>query len=641
MSKRKAPKNTPPTWIKYALLIFGLLLYANTIGHDYAQDDAIVITENQYTQKGISGIGGLLSKDTFQGFFKVEGKDKLVSGGRYRPLTPIMFAIEYQFFGASPWIGHLINAILYGFTGWLIFIVVTRLLARSNLKNDAWWLGAITAALYLAHPLHTEAVANIKGRDEIVAMLFSLGASYFSLKYLREKKSLQVVLVGALLFLGMLAKETAITYVAVIPLAYMFVKEKTKSWIPIGIAVIGAAALFIGIRSAVLGLDFGGSPLELLNNPFIKIENNQYVPFTFGEKSATIIYTLGKYVQLLVFPNPLTHDYYPRHIEIMHWGNWQVLLSFLTYASLIAAAIFGWAKRKIYSFGIFYFLITLSIVSNIVFPIGTNMSERFMYMPSLGFSLISAWLLLLLKNKFGDKASIAVFGIILISYSVKTIVRNNVWKDNYTLFLTDVTTSTRSAKLLNSVGGEMIAQANKENDAVKKQEMIQEAQIYLQKALEIHPNYKLAFLLLGNSHFYLKDYDTAIKLYNQVLTLDPNYTEGHKNLGVAFRENGKYYGETKGDVSKALEMLRLAEEELPNDSETMRLLGVAYGRVGEMKRAIYYFERELALNPNNASSYFNLGITYQRMGEMEKAAENFEKAKAIDPEILNNNKASN
>ena len=75
----------------------------------YTQDDAIVITENMYTQEGFSGIPGLLSKDTFFGFFKVEGKEQLVAGGRYRPLTPIMFAIENQIFGNQPFIGHLIN----------------------------------------------------------------------------------------------------------------------------------------------------------------------------------------------------------------------------------------------------------------------------------------------------------------------------------------------------------------------------------------------------------------------------------------------------------------------------------------------------------------------------------------------------
>ena len=57
-----------------------------------------------------------------------------------------------------------------------------------------------------------------------------------------------------------------------------------------------------------------------MNNPFLKIEGNQWVPFSGAEKMATIFYTLGYYIKLLLVPHPLTHDYYPRHIDIMNWG---------------------------------------------------------------------------------------------------------------------------------------------------------------------------------------------------------------------------------------------------------------------------------------------------------------------------------
>ena len=78
------------------------LLYANTLGHDFALDDAIVITENVLTQKGIAGFSDLLTHDSFYGFFQVEGKDQLVQGGRYRPLSLMMFALLVQVFGAAP-----------------------------------------------------------------------------------------------------------------------------------------------------------------------------------------------------------------------------------------------------------------------------------------------------------------------------------------------------------------------------------------------------------------------------------------------------------------------------------------------------------------------------------------------------------
>ena len=71
--------------------------------------------------------------------------------------------------------------------------------------------------------------------------------------------------------------------------------------------------------------------MELMNNPFIKLVGENYVPFSGTEKLATIIFILGKYLALLVFPHPLTHDYYPRHIDIMTFSNIFVILSAITY----------------------------------------------------------------------------------------------------------------------------------------------------------------------------------------------------------------------------------------------------------------------------------------------------------------------
>ncbi|MFA5783185.1 MAG: hypothetical protein WC868_13035, partial [Bacteroidales bacterium] len=98
----------------YLLFGFVLLLYANSLFNQYALDDRLMITENQFTKKGFNGIGDILSTDSFVGFF---GKQKnLVAGGRYRPLSHITFAIEYALFGFNPFIGHLINILLYAFS---------------------------------------------------------------------------------------------------------------------------------------------------------------------------------------------------------------------------------------------------------------------------------------------------------------------------------------------------------------------------------------------------------------------------------------------------------------------------------------------------------------------------------------------
>jgi len=202
---------------------FGFLLYANTIGHNYTQDDAIVIYDNMYTQQGFEGIPGLLQKDTFFGFFKTEGKAKLVSGGRYRPLTPIMFAVGWEFFGKNPMIGHLMNILWYIVLGLVLYRFLNVLVVNEKPNQTNVMLVLLSCLIFMAHPVHTEVVANIKGRDEIMALLGSLLAAYLVFKEPKKNKALSSILIGLVFFLALMSKENAITFLAVVPLGlYLF-----------------------------------------------------------------------------------------------------------------------------------------------------------------------------------------------------------------------------------------------------------------------------------------------------------------------------------------------------------------------------------------------------------------------------------
>ncbi len=645
MSKKKTPKETPATavpavavqrgfwsYLKWILPAFGFLLYANTLGHDYTQDDAIVIYDNMYTVKGLAGIPGLLSKDTFHGFFKEEGKAKLVSGGRYRPLTPVMFAIEYQLFGKNPFIGHLINALLYGLLGWMIYLLLVEIFGfRTDFSDHFRYVVLAAAVLFLAHPVHTEAVANIKGRDEIVSMLGAITATWLILRQAANKGK---YFLWALLsfFLALMSKENAITFLAVVPLILVFFYN--KGWgdaLRLSLPLLAGAVIFMLIRTAVLGFDLGGTPMELMNNPFLKLGSNGYIPFSAGEKFATILYTLGKYLMLLLVPHPLTHDYYPRHIDIMHFGDAAVLVSLLTYVALIGLAVYGYKKDRVLSFGILYFLLTLSIVSNIVFPIGTNMSERFLFMPSLGFCLILPYII----YKISKKGRVAFYAtaVLALAFSIKTISRNAVWVNDFTLFTTDVKTSARSAKVLNAAGGALQTEAANEKDVSKKNQMLQQAIVYLNEAVKIHPGYKNAYLLMGNSYYYLNDFDKSIEAYKKSLQLDPDFKDAINNLAVVYRDAGRNAGEKQNNIVLAEQMLLESFRLNPNDAETNRLLGIAYGLSGRHSQAIPYFEKVTQLDPKNAAAFMNLSSAYRYNGDEANAAKYRNIALSLDPKL--------
>lgn len=626
-TKNKSPFSP---FLPNLLFLFGFLIYANTITHDYALDDAIVITDNQYTQNGLAGLKGIFSYDTFYGFFKEEGKSKLVAGGRYRPLSLATFAIEIAIFGASPLVSHIVNALLFALCGYLVFYVLKEILQQ---VPEGSTIALFTAFIFAAHPIHTEVVANIKGRDEILAFLGSLMALYFAFVAFKYKKSIWHLPGAVCLFIGLLSKENAITFLAIIPLSIHYFGGKSATLKKVGIQTLPyllVTMLFLVIRNVVLGSDFGEGSFELMNNPYLKWQNGGYIPFSFAEKAATIAYTLGLYVWLLFFPFNLTHDYYPRHIPIITFDHFGAILSVVLYAIMIVVALKGLKFKNILSFGLSIYLINLFLVSNILFPIGTNMAERLLFAPSLGYTLMVGFLLTKVNNQ-SLKNTLTISIIVL--YASLTWLRNPVWKDNFTLFTTDAKNSAESAKVRNAAGGELLAQALKV-DSITAIRYRTEAVGHLQKAVTIHPTYKNAWLLLGNAFYYLTNFDQAIQAFKQALLLDPEYADASKNMGLAYRDGGRIAGEILGDLPKATTYLKEAAALLPEDYEAHRLAGIAFGFSGNKLEAISYFQRAAQIKPDLSDAWFNLGTAYYQAGDPKNGALFYQKAVSIDSTVM-------
>jgi tetratricopeptide (TPR) repeat protein len=223
---------------------------------------------------------------------------------------------------------------------------------------------------------------------------------------------------------------------------------------------------------------------------------------------------------------------------------------------------------------------------------------------------------------------------IVLLWSGLTIARNPVWKNNFTLFTTDVKTSVNSAKLQNATGGELITQAILPENEPRKDAMIREAVTHLTKAVEIHPGYKNACLLLGNAHNYLKEYPIAIDWYQQALTLDPDYKEAKNNLQITYRDAGRFMGEVKNDLPASIDFLKKAWTINPNDFETNRLLGIAYGIGRQHEEAIQYFTKALEIKPDNAELMVYIGNACFNAGDALKGNAWHDKARLKDPQVF-------
>ncbi len=625
------------------LFCFGFLIYVNTWNHDYALDDSIVIVDNVFTSKGLSGIKDLFTADTFYGFFNQSGKDNLVQGGRYRPLSLATFALEVELFGMKPGISHWINSLLYALLGLLVFRVLNRLFKdqRQGVIIAFW-----STLLFVVHPLHTEVVANIKGRDEILALGFALLALDSAIKYLDLGKRSELFFGALFVFLGAMSKENALTFLGVIPLAIWLFRTKKLQGIIYGtLPVCIGVLVFLVIRFSILGSGISEVSMELMNNPFLKWTGSTYIPMTWSEKAPIILHTMYEYLRLEVLPINLTHDYYPRYIDIKSWTDWTVIASILLHLGLLVVAWIYRKRQPIWTFGIVFYFLTLSIVSNVFVSIGTNMAERFVFMPSLGASVlvVSVIVHILGKKASGDQVHVwsknwypLMAGVLIFAFL--TIQRNPVWADNYTLFTTDIQKSTQSAKLCNSAAGIIIDTHKDGVESVKFQEL-NKAKSYAEQAIAIHPTFRNPYLLRGNAAYYLKEFDDAIIWYEQALSFAPEYEDAKNNLFEAYLKGGEYAGQSQQDLPKAILMFQKAMQ-MPQGAksyELNRLMGVAYGISGQSDKAVEYFGNCVQLEPENPWAYYNLLTGYANMNGQTDMVQSLEqKILALDSEFFIN-----
>src|SRR5256885_1682485 len=149
-------------WFPWIAAAISLLLYLNTITHGYVLDDDTVIQKNSIVTKGIKAIPEIMTTPYRKGAW--ERQESL-----YRPLSLIVFATEWQLAPKHPFLGHLVNILLYALTIFLLY----KLLRRWLRQKHPLIVLAITL-LFAVHPLHTEVVANIKSLDEILCLLFGI-----------------------------------------------------------------------------------------------------------------------------------------------------------------------------------------------------------------------------------------------------------------------------------------------------------------------------------------------------------------------------------------------------------------------------------------------------------------------------------
>jgi protein O-mannosyl-transferase len=672
------------------IVIITFLFYGNTLWNNYSGDDGVFITNNSITMSGLARTREIITDDGVLKGWLEKDKTTVEENGfrkRYRPLSQLTFAAEVQFFGLKPHISHFFNVLFYGIIAVLIFVIFSRL--TSNLNNTRWFLTFpfLLTVIFILHPIHTEVVANIKSRDELLALLFALLSLYFTVKYFDNYRFKFLCLSFVTFFLALLSKENAITFLAIIPLTvYFFVndvkennRKKILSYVFILLPLILSTALFLIIRNKIIGPFYPDSDKSIFNNYFVSCNLSQ--------KYGVIFYSLGKYLQLLVFPNRLMCDYSIFEVPIINFTNLLSLGSLCICVMLVIYAVVRMKSRSIVPFGILFYFAALSIYSNLVFSSGTAVAERFLFIPSLGFCIILSYYLSRLFNAYfkGNNYKIVIPVVLLLViisfYGFRTVKRNAEWKDWKTLYKADLNRPNNCARL-NKIYAELYfdGKNDKSPDFINK---VKTAKKYYQRAIQIYPGYVDAINMLAICYYRIdKNYDSTIYYFLQSLRLDRNQMQIYRNianvldkkndneysvkifkelvnlnsiqpilnylLGKALLKNNDidsaaYYMEKavginynySHAVSDLISLYENKNYRLKNDYATYFRLSQLYDRgKKDSAKTLYYLEKAIEKDPNQSEAFYSVGTKYYYAGKKIKALDAFKKANRLAPDNL-------
>lgn len=610
--------------MSFSILLLSFIVYANTFKNGYVLDDFSVIKENWVVKRGVESIPTIFKTSYRYGYWS--SADDL-----YRPLSLVMFAAEWQLWPDNPKPGHVINVLLYSLACMLLFITLRKILNKFTV-----FLPFIAIIIFALHPIHTEVVANIKSRDEILSFFFLVLTLRFVIEYVNSSKIKWLIVGMVSYFLAFLSKESAITFLAVIPLViYFFTNASTQKNIFVSSLMLIPALLFLAIRAKVLDNQPEMAHVSSVDNLLVAAPD-------FITRYSTAIKILGKYLWLLVLPYPLASDYSFNQIPIVSFGNiWAIISLFI----LIAMAVFSLWKIKtkhIIAFAILFFFITMSLYSNLIMLIGSSFGERFLFVPSLAFCIAISWLIFkLLKIPFEiavitkpsvffkvNSVVLLVIIPIALAYSGEIILRNKDWNSNLSLYSADVVKSPNSAHMRYYYGLVLMKDKamNKELNKVEHPEFLDSAIVQFSTAAKIVPTFADAYDQIGLAYYRKNLNDSALKYYQIALKYNPTKSITYSNMGVIYFNQQQF--------EKALEVYENAVKYDPAFSDAWMNLGSTLATLGKRKEAINAFKKCIEFKPQNALAMYFVSITYKAMGDEANAKLYLDKAARIDSKYL-------
>lgn len=504
-----------------AVAVLALLVaasYISSLFNPFMWDDKQLILYNEGLRHGWTSVVNAFNPAKWAGRNDDAG---LISF--FRPTQTLLSVLDYEIWGLNPFGFHLSNTLVHLFNTVFLFFLAVRLTGERAASLAA-------AAIFAVHPVHTESVTFISARVDLLATAFMLPSFYLYIGAGKRMIGWRYPASLVLFWLALFSKEMSVTLPVLVSLYSWLYEERGgrfKKAVPFFI-LLGA---YIAYR--VFGLEV-----------FVAQHQMRADVLTLASTAAAATFD---YMRLLVFPYPLKAYYTPT------WYGPGSLKAIAGFAVLLAAAILFvllyLSKRKTAAFCLAWTFIALAPVMNIGALGEFSIAERYLYIPSIGFSILAGLFFAIIMKGGSRKGAVAAFAVVVVILGAMTVNRNRLWSNDLDFFTEMVRVAPSSAAA--------------------------------------HGN-------LAHAHFNLGALEPAIKEMETASSLVPGNPDIAFELGTYYVRAGRFL-----DASGALEK---AVRGRPAKEDAWNLLGISYAETGRLQDATEAFTRAVELNPASTAA---------------------------------------
>ena len=561
------------------ILLIGLAAYGNSFQVPFVFDDIFALTDNP----DIRSLADFYAQPT-------------------RYVAYLTFALNYHFGGLDVVGYHVVNLVIHLLSALLVYLLLRLTFRTPYFQNrlegqttqssifilqPSSFIPLFAALLFVAHPIQTQAVTYIVQRmTSLTALFYLLSLVLYVLARLSvDRKSIlkTVLLLAAAVVVAVLAKKTkeiALTLPFAIVLFEIFFfhgswKRRVLYLLPL-LATLPVVPLLVLAGNASTG--------DLLSD--LAEQSRQHSNLSRLDYLFTQFRVIVTYLRLLILPVNQNVDYaYPVYQSFF---SAPVFASFLLLSVLLLLAIYLFIRTRSFdpdgqrcspasdplgrlvSFGIFWFFLTLAVESSF-FPIDDVIFEHRLYLPSVGAALVFATVFLLVSNRLargpGGRMALPLAALLILSLTVATFQRNQVWGDDVRLWEDVITKSPDKARPYNCLGV-----------ALKERGRYPEAIQVLKRATVLDPAHPHAYNNLARALIKSNRSYEAIPLLKKAIALHRRHADAHINLAAAYNQIRQFH--------QTIEFLEKHLGWLGEHAEAHYHLGVAYAFLGDRDAAM-------------------------------------------------------